>query len=103
MRILLRNYKTEAYLQSATRWTKDQDDFFFFSSRRRHTRFDCDWSSDVCSSDLVSPRSTSCRAMSRLSIQAKAGPANLIMSISTRSLERSSINDAISPEGVSRW
>src|SRR2546430_4495147 len=23
-----------------------------FSSRRRHTRFDCDWSSDVCSSDL---------------------------------------------------
>src|SRR2546427_7608796 len=26
--------------------------FFFFSSRRRHTRFDCDWSSDVCSSDL---------------------------------------------------
>src|SRR2546430_10322012 len=27
-------------------------DRFFFSSRRRHTRFDCDWSSDVCSSDL---------------------------------------------------
>src|SRR5205085_3918530 len=27
---------------------------FFFSSRRRHTRFDCDWSSDVCSSDLPS-------------------------------------------------
>src|SRR2546430_10607502 len=27
--------------------------FFFFSSRRRHTRFDCDWSSDVCSSDLI--------------------------------------------------
>src|SRR6201996_5328352 len=26
---------------------------FFFSSRRRHTRFDCDWSSDVCSSDLM--------------------------------------------------
>src|SRR5256886_12977414 len=30
-------------------WT----DCFFFSSRRRHTRFDCDWSSDVCSSDLL--------------------------------------------------
>src|SRR6266853_534672 len=29
---------------------------FFFSSRRRHTRFDCDWSSDVCSSDLGSER-----------------------------------------------
>src|SRR5438477_4952789 len=26
---------------------------FFFSSRRRHTRLTCDWSSDVCSSDLV--------------------------------------------------
>ena len=25
---------------------------FFFSSRRRHTRYACDWSSDVCSSDL---------------------------------------------------
>src|SRR5690242_622023 len=29
------------------------DDYvFFFSSRRRHTRLTCDWSSDVCSSDL---------------------------------------------------
>src|SRR5690606_39803498 len=27
-------------------------DHFFFSSRRRHTRFSRDWSSDVCSSDL---------------------------------------------------
>src|SRR3989475_10753011 len=31
--------------------------FFFFSSRRRHTRFDCDWSSDVCSSDLSDSKS----------------------------------------------
>src|SRR5256886_6861209 len=30
---------------------------FFFSSRRRHTRFDCDWSSDVCSSDLIGSES----------------------------------------------
>src|SRR2546430_11390024 len=30
--------------------------YFFFSSRRRHTRFDCDWSSDVCSSDLFAVR-----------------------------------------------
>src|SRR6267143_5381645 len=29
--------------------------FFFFSSRRRHTRWNCDWSSDVCSSDLEAP------------------------------------------------
>src|SRR5256886_17409291 len=32
--------------------------FFFFSSRRRHTRFDCDWSSDVCSSDLLGGSAT---------------------------------------------
>src|SRR5690242_21112794 len=32
---------------SAVRWG------FFFSSRRRHTRLTCDWSSDVCSSDLA--------------------------------------------------
>src|SRR2546430_5618444 len=38
--------------------------FFFFSSRRRHTRFDCDWSSDVCSSDLIQhgiPGPNNCR------------------------------------------
>src|SRR5256885_3348895 len=31
--------------------------FFFFSSRRRHTRLQGDWSSDVCSSDLNGPQS----------------------------------------------
>src|SRR5699024_12098142 len=31
--------------------------FFFFSSRRRHTRSKRDWSSDVCSSDLLPPHS----------------------------------------------
>src|SRR6266480_5328632 len=38
----------DTYLYSA-----NQVFFFFFSSRRRHTRLTCDWSSDVCSSDLV--------------------------------------------------
>src|SRR5256885_12957464 len=32
--------------------TVGSDCFFFFSSRRRHTRLQGDWSSDVCSSDL---------------------------------------------------
>src|SRR5256886_12288316 len=32
-----------------------QETFFCLSSRSRHTRFACDWSSDVCSSDLASP------------------------------------------------
>src|SRR5688572_31647857 len=39
--------------------------FFFFSSRRRHTRFDCDWSSDVCSSDLRARRAGSARTPPR--------------------------------------
>src|SRR5260370_31463875 len=43
-------YSLEARLGVALR-------FFFFSSRRRHTRFKCDWSSDVCSSDLPSATS----------------------------------------------
>src|SRR5882762_406727 len=38
--------------------------YFFFSSRRRHTRFKCDWSSDVCSSDLL--RAVARRAVHRV-------------------------------------
>src|SRR2546430_9108990 len=44
---------------------------FFFSSRRRHTRFDCDWSSDVCSSDLAQRlRTQPERAMAALPLYA---------------------------------
>src|SRR5256885_11334056 len=43
--------------------------FFFFSSRRRHTRLQGDWSSDVCSSDLarffVSPAFSPLHVLSR--------------------------------------
>src|SRR2546422_8618302 len=39
--------------------------FFFFSSRRRHTRCSRDWSSDVCSSDLRCSRCTSPRPCCR--------------------------------------
>src|SRR5690606_39545756 len=42
---------------------------FFFSSRRRHTRFSRDWSSDVCSSDL---RSHGARVPGRLIVSAKS-------------------------------
>src|SRR3989337_852224 len=34
-------------------WNVPSGNFFFFSSRRRHTRCYRDWSSDVCSSDLM--------------------------------------------------
>src|SRR5690606_40504657 len=44
--------------------------FFFFSSRRRHTRFSRDWSSDVCSSDLILVS-----AASALALAVAAGPA----------------------------
>src|SRR2546430_12132125 len=44
----------QAGLEPATLRTHAGCSSFFFSSRRRHTRFDCDWSSDVCSSDLGS-------------------------------------------------
>src|SRR5260221_9424997 len=37
------------------RSVRHYDLHFFFSSRRRHTRSLCDWSSDVCSSDLIQP------------------------------------------------
>src|SRR5689334_9743666 len=47
--------------------------FFFFSSRRRHTRWNCDWSSDVCSSDLprgdwVWATREACRSMANLDL-----------------------------------
>src|SRR2546426_5202175 len=38
-----------------TRFNLSKGSFFFFSSRRRHTRLQGDWSSDVCSSDLHWP------------------------------------------------
>src|SRR5438477_49680 len=44
---------------------------FFFSSRRRHTRLTCDWSSDVCSSDLSASRAG--RALTRRHSYARAG------------------------------
>src|SRR5690242_21256928 len=47
---------------------------FFFSSRRRHTRLTCDWSSDVCSSDLTAAK----RALRGLvGIDAEAGPTEI--------------------------
>src|SRR3954466_16431044 len=37
---------------------------FFFSSRRRHTRLSCEWSSDVCSSDLSAGGCSGARVLS---------------------------------------
>src|SRR2546426_2452904 len=46
-------------------WRVGLSSFFFFSSRRRHTRLQGDWSSDVCSSDLKSRRSSALLGLSR--------------------------------------
>src|SRR5690606_40012170 len=49
---------------------------FFFSSRRRHTRFSRDWSSDVCSSDLAAaaPGRDAAARIRRASLVLLAGP-----------------------------
>src|SRR5256886_8989992 len=90
--------------------------FFFFSSRRRHTRFDCDWSSDVCSSDLhvqlralPPPGSRSLRAAETMLISKVGGEpffsnsqrvplSTSLCSLSVRSEER-----RVGKECRSRW
>src|SRR5690606_40014881 len=52
---------------------------FFFSSRRRHTRFSRDWSSDVCSSDLhgVKPIVSLLRKLTGKSVNSSVRPQSL--------------------------
>ena len=45
--------------------------FFFFSSRRRHTRYIGDWSSDVCSSDLLLGGGTTSYLTEKLQFEAQ--------------------------------
>src|SRR5438132_2732565 len=71
--------------------------FFFFSSRRRHTRSLCDWSSDVCSSDLV--RDDRARALrARLERHVQRAVAESIGLQQGRSEER-----RVGKECRSRW
>src|SRR5256885_12065638 len=58
--------------------------FFFFSSRRRHTRLQGDWSSDVCSSDLRSmPRATTMNLSEAVAISASSLWAHKLRSVLT--------------------
>src|SRR3712207_9378261 len=59
--------------------------FFFFSSRRRHTRYWRDWSSDVCSSDLTwRPATSTVRSIGTQAIGTSAfTPGTLVVTIST--------------------
>src|SRR5258706_11482838 len=67
--------------------------FFFFSSRRRHTRLVSDWSSDVCSSDLGIIRldgtlnSSSASPPSNLLLLATSSPFESNNSITTTAFE----------------
>src|SRR5437870_13101559 len=55
------------------------DILFFFSSRRRHTRWPRDWSSDVCSSDLAAHRRVQARvAVARLQTVAALSFVNFV-------------------------
>src|SRR6266849_8042490 len=68
--------------------------FFFFSSRRRHTRSTRDWSSDVCSSDLVPwPM-----VLSAIATLALVGIATTFLAEEPRSEER-----RVGKECRSRW
>src|SRR2546430_6786662 len=90
--------------------------FFFFSSRRRHTRFDCDWSSDVCSSDLrglaVTDAGSAAGAIEREVMQydvviVGAGPAGLACAIRLKQLKPAasvrSEERRVGKECRSRW
>src|SRR2546422_8146247 len=68
--------------------------FFFFSSRRRHTRCSRDWSSDVCSSDLV--------AVGAVPLQAVAALERLQEGAEERALVRSE-ERRVGKECRSRW
>src|SRR3712207_7691871 len=54
--------------------------FFFFSSRRRHTRYWRDWSSDVCSSDLRQRETRHRIVEATVELHRTRGPANTTIS-----------------------
>src|SRR5256886_13604809 len=77
--------------------------FFFFSSRRRHTRFDCDWSSDVCSSDLflVAPAGGEVALPHRV-VEQRADHERRVLQVLER-LEQRSEERRVGKECRSRW
>src|SRR5438309_10565123 len=71
-----------------------QQVIFFFSSRRRHARWDCDCSSDVCSSDLSPAAACCCCSPARLASSSSTQlPARISPRRPSRSAERRVGND----------
>src|SRR5215211_3480801 len=60
--------------------------FFFFSSRRRHTRSLCDWSSDVCSSDLLGSSRERMTARKRSALRWEDWPRERLLDVRIRDL-----------------
>src|SRR5436189_3500985 len=79
--------------------------FFFFSSRRRHTRYIGDWSSDVCSSDLMDlvPRITRAQSMDVLSSQATVAGYHAVLLAATALPRFRSEERRVGKECRSRW
>src|SRR5260370_25896599 len=81
--------------------------FFFFSSRRRHTRFKCDWSSDVCSSDLAPDGDASQKLaviqVHHLNLQNAIGIAGRRRNMLYDGLEKRSEERRVGKECRSRW
>src|SRR5689334_23882364 len=68
--------------------------FFFFSSRRRHTRWNCDWSSDVCSSDLVEVGDSE-----HPRLQVRSAPFSYLRVMGTKP----KVPKGYTPAGLKRW
>src|SRR2546426_12447263 len=77
-------------------------DFFFFSSRRRHTRLQGDWSSDVCSSDLSFQIVTALACLIAVTIWKEAGFFMIFYLAALQSIAPV-LGEAASLEGAGRW
>src|SRR5467141_3779730 len=69
--------------------------FFFLSSRRRHTRFKCDWSSDVCSSVLVVVIGAGHAGCEAALAAARMGCRTLLLTMSLDAIGQMSCNPAV--------
>src|SRR2546430_5747478 len=78
---------------------RDGRRLFFFSSRRRHTRFDCDWSSDVCSSDLATAQAEFLQGLAEQDCGwfARASGGILLLATVNQAVEKRSGSDDDSP------
>src|SRR5690606_40280026 len=74
---------------------------FFFSSRRRHTNFSRDWSSDVCSSDLstwsTTGRTRACPSQWRRAVRSSSSWRRMLLLSRTSSKELRSGQASASP------